>query len=354
MPSLTINGRILSVSKQISIIEAAKTAGIEIPNLCHDPRFDCRTDGSRFQGCGLCVVSVAGFSELQKACSTPAAEGMHVLTESPEVVAERRAILRRILLTHPNDCMTCPKSGGCSLQDLCFKYGITHPAPENVHRTAETDISNSFFYADPDKCISCGKCVEMCATVQCTEALSFRETPSGLRISPPDGRRFEDSACVSCGNCVSICPVGALMPKQNIRFRYWETRAIRTTCPYCGVGCQMDLRVKDNTVVEIHPAEGPSNTGLLCVKGRFAFDFVSHPDRLKHPLIRKNGRLQPCSWEEALSRVADRLTQTSRAYGPDSIAFFSSARALTEENYLLSKFARAVIGTNNIDHCARL
>jgi formate dehydrogenase major subunit len=168
---------------------------------------------------------------------------------------------------------------------------------------------------------------------------------------------MSDTGCVSCGNCVSVCPVGALMPKSENEFRDWETKKVVTTCTYCGVGCQIEYSVKDGKIVDAKPANGPSNQGLLCVKGKFAYDFVNHKDRLVHPMIRKNGKHSPLvqvSWEEALDFAANKIKEIRDTYGPDSIAGFSSARTINEDNYLFQKMLRAAIGTNNVDHCARL
>lgn len=348
MINLKINGRPVQVEKGATILEAAKKIGIDIPTFCHDPRL--RADGA----CRICTVEVEGINKLPTACTTPAEEGMSVLTESPVVVEARKEILQLILSKHPLDCLTCEKSGACKLQDLCYKYEIKEPAYIAPTTHYPIDDSNPFYYSEPDKCISCGLCVRVCNELQNTKAISMVERGVSTKVSPPFGMPLGDSECVSCGNCVSVCPVGALMPKAMEKFRYWETKKVRTTCSYCGVGCQMDLLVKNDKVVEVQPAMGPSNEGLLCVKGKFAFDFVNHPDRLRKPLVRKNGVLEEVEWEEAFDLVVNKIKETKEQFGPDSIAAFSSARALNEENYLMMKLMRAAIGTNNVDHCARL
>ncbi len=348
MINLKINGRSVQVEKGATILQAAEKIGIEIPTFCHDPRL--RPDGA----CRICTVEVEGTDKLPTACTAPAEEGMSVWTESPAVIEARKEILHLLLSKHPMDCLTCPKAGECKLQDLCYKYDIKEPAYIAPKTTYPIDDSNDFYYSEPDKCISCGRCVRVCNELQNTKAISMIERGVSTRVSPPFGMPLAESECVSCGNCISVCPVGALMPKAKEKFRYWETKPVRTTCSYCGVGCQMDLLVKDNKVVEVKPAYGPSNDGLLCVKGKFAFDFISNPDRLTKPLIRKNGKLEEASWEEAYEVVVDKIKETRKEFGPDAIAAFSSARATNEENYLMMKFMRAVVGTNNVDHCARL
>ncbi|SNS09945.1 4Fe-4S dicluster domain-containing protein [Anaerovirgula multivorans] len=348
MINLKINGRPVQVEKGTTILQAASKIGVEIPTFCNDPRL--KPDGA----CRICTVEVEGSIKLPTACTTPAEEGMSIWTESSSVVEARKEILQLLLSKHPMDCLTCGKSGMCQLQALCYKYEVKEPAYTAPTSSYPIDESNPFYYSEADKCISCGKCVRVCNELQNTNAISMVERGASTKVSPPFGMPLAESECVSCGNCVSVCPVGALMPKAKEKFRYWETKAVTTTCSYCGVGCQMDLLVKDNKVVEVQPAMGPSNQGLLCVKGKFAYNFVNHPDRLKTPLVRKNGKLQEATWEEAFEVVANKIKETKNQYGPDAIAAFSSARALNEENYLMTKLMRAVIGTNNVDHCARL
>ncbi|ABR50180.1 molybdopterin oxidoreductase Fe4S4 region [Alkaliphilus metalliredigens QYMF] len=348
MIALTIDGMKVQVEAGTTILEAASQLGVEIPTFCHDPRL--KPHGS----CRICVVEIKGGRNLPTACCTPVGEGMEVWTESDDVIEARREILDLMLANHPLDCLTCDKAGRCTLQDLCYKYDIKESSYGGAKKEYETDESNPFYYSDQEKCILCGKCVYVCSQLQGTDAIGFAERGFDTHIATPFDKGLEHSTCVSCGNCVSVCPVGALMPKSKEKFRYWETKSTRTTCAYCGVGCQMDLLVKDNKVVEVDPAMGPSNEGLLCVKGKFAFNFINHPDRLKKPLVKKDGKLVETSWEEAYQVIVDKVKHTKENFGPDTIAGFSSARSLTEENYLMQKMMRAVIGTNNVDHCARL
>lgn len=348
MVNLKINGQQVQVESGTTILEAAKELGIEVPSLCYDPRLEAN------ESCGICLVEVEGEINLPKACSTQVEDGMNVWTESKNVVEARKEILEDILSTHPMDCLTCPKSGICKLQDLCYKYDVKEPAYVVERGKQEIDDSNEFYYSDPDKCISCEKCMQVCEQLQCISALEKVERGNDVYISPPYGKKLEDSDCVSCGNCVSVCPVGALMPKSKEKFRYWETKEVKTTCSYCGVGCQLSLLVKDNKIVDVKPEDGISNNGLLCVKGKFAFDFVNHEDRLTKPLIRKNGKLEEATWDEALDLVAEKIGEAKEKHGPDSVAAFSSARGLTEDNYMMTKLMRAAVGTNNVDHCARL
>ncbi len=348
MINLKINGFEVQVEEGTTILQAASKVGVKIPTFCHDPRLV--PHGT----CRICVVEVEGGRNLPTACTTPVYEGMNIQTESKEVVQTRREILDLVLANHPLDCLTCEKSGRCTLQDLCYQYDIKETTYVGERKDFEVDESNPFYYNDQNKCILCGKCVYVCSQLQGTEAIGFAERGFPTHIATPFNQGLEQSTCVSCGNCVSVCPVGALMPKSKEKFRYWETKTVRTTCSYCGVGCQMDLVVKDDKVVGVDPAMGASNEGLLCVKGKFAYNFVNHPSRLTTPLVRKDGKLVETSWDEAYEVIANKINETKETVGADAIAAFSSARALTEDNYLMQKLMRAVVGTNNIDHCARL
>jgi formate dehydrogenase major subunit len=348
MVTLTINGQIAQVREGVTILEAARSIGIEIPTLCYDPRL--KPHGS----CRMCVVEVEGARSLQTGCSTPVAEGMKVWTESAAVVEARREILKLLLSTHEGDCLVCEKAGRCSLQALCSKYDVNQSTYDGEKNKYKIDDSNPFYYVDLNKCILCRRCVLVCSQLQCTDALSVADRGFTTHITPPFEKDIKHSACVSCGNCVAVCPVGALMPKGKEKFSFYETVGVKTTCPYCGVGCQMELRIKNNRIMEVLPVNEGPNEGLLCVKGRFGFAFVHHSDRLKKPLIRKEGKLTETTWEEAYGLIVSKIKETKEQYGSDALAGLSSARCTNEENYLMQKLFRAVIGTNNIDHCARL
>lgn len=348
MITLTIDGLRIEAAEGTTILQAAKNVGIDIPTFCHDPRL--KPHGS----CRICIVEVKGGRNMPTSCTTPVAEGLEVWTESEKVIKARRDILDLMLANHPLDCLTCKQSGKCTLQDLCFKYDIKETSFKGTRKTFEIDNSNPFYSSDQEKCILCGKCVYVCSQLQVTDAIGFSDRGFVTHIATPFERGLEKSTCVSCGNCVSVCPVGALVPKSKEKFRYWETTEVRTTCSYCGVGCQMDLLVKDNKVVEVQPAMGPSNEGLLCVKGKFAFNFVNHPDRLKTPLMKKDGNFVEITWDEAYDLIAQKINETKMQFGPNSIAALSSAKCTNEENYLMQKLLRGVIGTHNVDHCARL
>ena len=348
MVKVSINGLSYEVPEDFTILQACRQIGIDIPTLCHDDRLEPHA------ACRLCIVEVEGMRNLSTSCSLKVADGMNIKTHSPKVVETRKEILDLLFSNHPNDCLTCDKSGECKLQNYCYEYGVIEGTYQGDKRSLPIDDSNHFYSYDPNKCILCGKCVRVCSELQCTNAITIDERGFNTSVATPFRQGLEKSTCVSCGNCVSVCPVGALVPKKKERFRYWETNSVRTTCSYCGVGCQMDLLVKDDKVVEVQPAMGPANKGMLCVKGKFAYNFVNHKDRLTSPLLKRDGKFVEIGWDEAYEIIVNKITEIKKNFGPDAIAALSSARCTNEENYLMQKLLRAVIGTNNVDHCARL
>jgi predicted molibdopterin-dependent oxidoreductase YjgC len=250
----------------------------------------------------------------------------------------------------------CPVWGDCRLQDLAFRYQVTAERFEATETPYPMETANPFIMRDFSRCIQCGRCVQACNEVQVNQAIHFGFRGVATKIIAAGDRPYINSDCVFCGECVQACPVGALVEKDaRYEARPWETRKVRTTCSYCGVGCQLDLHVKDNRVVKISGVQDVApNYGSLCVKGRFGYDFIHSPDRLKTPLIRENGALREASWDEALDLVARKLGDIKSEHGSDSIGLLTSARISNEENYIAQKFARAVLQTNNVDHCARL
>ncbi len=348
MYKVIINGRSLNVKEGTTILEACEQLGIKIPTLCHlnhlDPAGSCR----------ICVVEVKGVKALQISCATPCWDGMEVTTMNERIYKFRRMIVELMLANHDIDCFTCPANGKCELYQLALDYGVQESRFVKVKQRGPKDETSEFFNYDPAKCILCRRCVRVCHELQSSKILSLKNRGIDTEVAMPYDLLFADYDCVSCGNCASVCPTGALTTKESKTFREWEITRTRTTCPYCGVGCQLDLLVKNNKVVGVEPAEGAANPGILCIKGKFAYHFVNHPDRLTTPLIRKNGALTPASWDETLDYVANGITKIKEESGPDAIAGFASARATNEDNYVFMKMMRAVIGTNNVDHCARL
>lgn len=345
---ITIDGVLYDAPKGATVLETCRQNGIDIPTLCYDERLVPHS------ACRMCLVEIEGVKKLETSCSTKVRDNMVVHTKNDKVIQARREVLDLLLSNHPMDCLTCMKSGACKLQDYAYEYGLVDGTYKGETRQKGIDDSNHFYDYDPQKCILCGLCVRVCGELQCTHAIGFEERGFDTIVSTPFDKGLINSTCVSCGNCVSVCPVGALLPKTKDKFRLWETKKIKTTCSYCGVGCQMDLLVKDNKVVQVEPSKEGSNEGLLCVKGKFAYKFISHPDRLKTPLIKKEGKFVETSWEEAYARIIEEANKVKESDGAEAFAGFSSARCTNEENYLFQKLFRATLGTNNVDHCARL
>ena len=363
--TLTINNKKVVAPEGSTILEAARGAGITIPTLCHHP------DLTNIGACRLCVVSVEKARSLQTACTTPVFEGMVVDTESEDARATRRFVLEMLLSDHPNDCMRCEVNGECELQDLAYAYDV--PWPESPGKRHEYEVNsdpNPFIAVDRNKCVLCGRCVRACAEIQVRNVWSFASRGFESKLVAGADQLMLDARCESCGQCIAYCPVGALYDKLSLKnARVNKIKKVRTTCPYCGVGCNMDLNVsEDGKIVRATSTpEAPVNGMALCVKGRFGYDFVHHSDRLTRPQVRRylleggekgkgdhGDEMVEVDWDVALDISADRLREIRDNYGSDSIGILTSAKCLNEENYLMNKFARQVIGTNNIDHCARL
>jgi predicted molibdopterin-dependent oxidoreductase YjgC len=348
--TLTINGETLTFDSGQTILTVARKAGISVPTLCDYK--DTMPTGA----CRVCVVEVEGARTLLPACATQAAPGMVVQTESPRVVAARKTVIELLLASGNHQCLICEANGECELQALAYRYQVATPNFANPPDTSyyyEND--NSMIVRDFSKCVMCGRCVRACNERQVNQAIAIGNRGAHNKIVARGDYSYINSDCVFCGECVQSCPVGALLDKHAMgQGRPWERTQVRTTCPYCGVGCQFDVHVKDGRIVKITGADAVPNNGKLCVKGRFGWRFVDHPDRLKTPLIKENGAFREASWDEALDLVASRLINIRDKEGPEKIGGWTSARVTNEENYLMQKLMRAVIGTNHVDHCARL
>ena len=347
---LTIDQREVAVPPTWTILQAANKLGIRIPTLCH------LWELSPCSACRICLVEVEGARNLVTACSYPVTAGMKVHTRTERVLQTRRLVVELILSDHPLDCMTCEKAGSCHLQDLAYELGLTGFRMKGEQHRYPLDRDNPFIIRDYNKCILCERCTRICDEIQGSFAIDYAHRGFNTKVGVPYHRSLTESDCVFCGQCVSVCPVGALTERSRFgRGREWEFQKVKTTCSYCGVGCLLVLNVKDGEIVRVTSDRGAGvNRGNTCVKGRFGFDYVHSPDRLTEPLMRVGGKLQPASWEEALGAVAEGLKKVKAEYGPEAIGVLVSAKCTNEENYLFQKLARAALGTNNVDHCARL
>jgi predicted molibdopterin-dependent oxidoreductase YjgC len=345
---LTIDGKQVEADKGMTVLEVAQRAGIFIPTLCADEAL------APYGGCRLCVVEVDKVRGLPTACTLPAADGMVVHTTTPRLEQMRRNVVELLLSDHPTDCLTCPENNRCELQTIAAYLGVRQMRFEGERRSYELDVSNPFFVRDLERCILCGKCVRTCDELQRRHSIYYVYRGLKTKIGTVMDRPIATSNCESCGQCIDKCPTGALYPATYARFGL-PTNEVKTICPYCGVGCSLVLEVRDNTIFNARgDLEGPANHGRTCVKGSWGYAFVNHEDRLTEPLIRKDGVLVESTWDEALDLVADKLAQIKTESGGDAIGVMTSAKCTNEENYLAQKLARAVLGTNNVDHCARL
>ncbi|PWI57021.1 formate dehydrogenase subunit alpha [Sulfoacidibacillus thermotolerans] len=384
--SVTIHGTTYEVSAGQTILQALINQGIEHPHVCYHPSL------GPIQTCDTCMVIANG--ELVRACSTPLEDGMQIEPEHPFALAAQKEAMDRILENHMLYCTVCDNNNGnCTLHNTAHSMGIKSQQYPYRTKGYEKDFSNPFYRYDPDQCILCGRCVEACQDLQVNETLSIdweREQP---RVIWDDDVPIDESSCVSCGHCVTLCPTNALMEKSMLGQAGFMTgigpdllnpmidlvkqvepsydgifaiseiesamrsnviQKTKTVCTFCGVGCSFDVWTKGRHILKVEPHEdAPANGVSTCVKGKFGWDFVNSEQRLTKPLIRRNGIFEEASWDEALDLVAEKLNETRAAYGPDAIGLISSSKITNEENYLMQKLARAVIGTNNIDNCSR-
>ena len=347
--TLTIDGRSTSVSQGATILDAAQRAGIYIPTLCADD------DLQPFGACRLCLVEVAGDRRpMLPACTTPAAEGMVVRTSNPLIDKLRRNIVELLLSDHPEDCLTCVQNNRCELQKVAAYVGVRQMRFQGGKHSYDLDDSNPFYHRDLDRCILCGKCVRTCDELQHLGAIHYAYRGFETKISAVLDRPVADSTCESCGQCVDKCPVGALCTLAQ-QLHGLPTSETRTICAYCGVGCGLCLQTRGGQVIGVRgDHDNPINWGRTCVKGRFGYEFIGHPDRLTKPLIKKDGSFVEAEWDEALGLVADRFREIRDQDGGAALGVLTSAKCTNEENYLLQKFARAVLGTHSVEHCARL
>ena len=351
--TLEIDGQEVSVPAGTSVMRAAIEAGLSVPRLC-------ATDSLEpFGSCRLCLVEVEGRRGYPASCTTPCEPGMKVRTQSPRLADLRKGMMELYISDHPLDCLTCPTNGNCELQDMSGVVGlreVRYGGEGRNHLALEKDESNPYFSYDPSKCIVCNRCVRACEETQGTFALTIDGRGFDSRVSPGQNQSFMESECVSCGACVDACPTATLTEKTVIMMGQAEHGKI-TTCAYCGVGCSFRAEMKGNEVVRMVPnPDGHANHGHACVKGRFAWGYATHKDRMTRPMIRKNiaDPWQEVSWEEAIGHAASEFRRIQAKYGKDAIGGITSSRCTNEETYLVQKLVRAAFGNNNVDTCARV
>jgi formate dehydrogenase major subunit len=350
--TLTVDGRTVTVAKGSSVMRAAAEAGVSVPKLCATDSLDA------FGSCRVCLVEIEGRNGCPASCTTEAEDGMAVVTQSEQLERLRRNVVELYVSDHPLDCLNCAANGDCELQDVAealgiesSRYGLDDRRPDQA-----IDESNPYFRFDASQCIVCYRCVRACDDIQGTFALTVDGRGYDSRVTAGQGEAFMDSDCVSCGACVDSCPTEALIEK-SITVDSQPERSVRTTCAYCGVGCSFHAELEGDRVLRMTPDKaGQANEGHACIKGRFAFGYATHPDRITSPMIRDSidEPWREVSWEEAIDFTARRFRDIQEKHGPDSIGGITSSRCTNEETYLVQKMVRAAFGNNNVDTCARV
>lgn len=342
--AVSIDGHPIAMPAGSTALDALRAAGLEVPTVCHDPRL--KPSGA----CRVCLIKVKGQNRPATSCALPLADGMEIEVDTPELREMRRGELELLSQSYPKELIA-------GLPEKPFHRLLEQ---EGLHETANgrsdpktIDDSNPYFRFDPSACIECYRCVRICDEVQGSNVWQILDRGMGVRVAP-DADRLSDSTCLSCGACSDTCPTGALVDKTRAE-RGAATKWTRTTCPYCGVGCELNVGTREQHIVQVLPVlDAPVNKGHLCVKGRYAHAFVHAPDRITEPMIRRTGEFMPVSWDEAIQFVADGFRKTVAKHGPKAVGVLGSARAPNEDNYMAQKFARVVLGTNNVDCCARV
>ena len=350
---ITINGKDIFFEEGKTILEVAQENDVYIPSLCY--HYKTGQAGK----CRVCLVDAEGMRGLQTACTTIASDGMVVKTNTEEILEAQKMVVNLLLSNGQHNCLSCEANGNCELQDVAYYLGIETPTFIIETEPPDIDDSSEMIVIDHRKCIQCGRCIEADNGTVVQEVLGFGFRALETKVFCDEDLPMGESSCVQCGECSQICPVGAIIDKKSIgKGRPWELKKVDTVCPYCGVGCQITLHIneKSNQIVKVTGVEhAPTNDGMLCVKGRYGYDFVNSEERLTAPLIRdKNGQLQEATWDEAITLVAETFRRIKDVSGPDAIAGLASAKVTNEENFAFQKFMRRELGTNNVDHCARL
>jgi formate dehydrogenase major subunit len=351
--TVLIDGVPVDVPAGTSVMRAAALSGTSVPKLCATDSLEA------FGSCRLCLVEIDGKPGTPASCTTPCVDGMSVKTQTPKLDKLRKGVMELYISDHPLDCLTCPANGDCELQDMAGVVGlrdVRYGMDGMNHLDAPKDESNPYFSFDESKCIACSRCVRACSEVQGTFALTIAGRGFGSKVSASDGVPFLESECVSCGACVQACPTATLQEKTVIDLGV-PTRKVKTTCAYCGVGCSFVAELRGDELVRMVPDKtGGANAGHSCVKGRFAWGYAGHTDRVTEPMIRDSieDDWKVVTWEEAIAFTAERLSSIQQQYGTDAIGGITSSRCTNEEVYVVQKMVRAAFGTNNVDTCARV
>jgi formate dehydrogenase alpha subunit len=346
--TITLNGQEVSGHAGMTILDLAKDSRVYIPTLCHSPYLDS------VGACRICIVEDERSGKLMAACVTPIASGMVINTQSPSVIERRETIIKLMLASHPDTCIVCDKGNMCQLRKIASDMGIGLIDIPKIPQSAKSEEVNPFIVRDLSKCILCAKCIRSDQELVVIGAIDYINRGFDAKPATLNDLQLETSQCTFCGTCVAMCPTGALSEKEKT-YRGATTKTIKTICPYCGCGCGISLDVRDNYLLRSKPDENNKlNRGTLCVKGSYGYDFVNSPDRLVNPLIKVDGEFTEASWDEALNLVASNFKQIQDNYDGGSLAVYGSSKCTNEENYLLQRFARCVLNTNNIDSGSRL
>ena len=346
--TITLDGREVSGHPGMTILQLAQESGIDIPTLCFDAHL------ASIGACRICLVENEQNGALLASCVAPIAPGMIIKTHSDRVIEHRKTIIKLMLASHPDSCMVCDKGNRCQLRQIAADMGIGLMEFHRIPQMACVQEVNPFLERDLSKCILCAKCIRACQELVVQGAIDYFERGFLARPATLDDLALENSDCTFCGTCVALCPTGALMEKGRM-YSGTAPTVIQTTCAFCGCGCSIRMEVKNGRVMRVVPGhDGSVNNGTLCVRGSYGYDFIHSPDRLTRPLIKNGAGFEEVSWDQALEQIANHFNQIKEEHGPDSLAVLGSSKCTNEENYLLQRFARAVLGTNNIDNGSRL